>query len=384
MMQWLFIGTVIALSFAYLWLLRFFEKGWQRLPTFEIGAHTRPTTTISVLIPARDEATHIDACLRGMLAQRYPPALFEVIVIDDYSSDDTPRIVESFAGAGIRLLHAHDNPSAAKAHAHKKLALAWGAAQARGELIVTTDADCLAPPNWLRAIALFFETLQPACIAAPVLFHEEKGTLQRFQALDFLGMMLITGGAIGQGMPYLANGANLAFQRAVFEEIGGYEGIDHIASGDDLFLLHKISAVKGIHAIAFLKNRDAAVRTSPIPNWRAFWRQRLRWAAKARHYSDWRFTLVPALVFLFCAAIAASFITIFIWGWPAAALFLGLLALKAGADYRMLRIAAQFFEREKLMRSFWPSQFLHLQYILLVGALSVFKRRHEWKGRKVK
>jgi glycosyltransferase involved in cell wall biosynthesis len=338
-----------------------------------------PKTSVTVLVPARNEAANISACLHAILACNYPQHLLEILVLDDFSTDDTARIVSEIATANagqVRLIRLEEQPP--PVFSGKKKALELGVSCARGELIATTDADCLVPTNWLLLLVSLFEVKRPGAIVAPVLLHRERTGFQRFQALDFAGMMGITGAGIGMGWHLMGNGANLCYAKSTFEAVGGYAGNMDRASGDDLFLLGKIAA-----PACFLKNPAATVRTLPSPDLRAFVQQRLRWGTKNAGLPDPGLKAALAVVFLFCCTILLNTVLLFflpILGW----VWLAQLALKAAADYVLLREMCTFFERRVLLRGFWPAFFVHTAYIAGIGAGSLFVKKYVWKGRRVR
>lgn len=265
----------------------------------------------------------------------------------------------------------------------KKAAIERGIAEASGELIVCTDADCQVPMDWLLHLAAFYEGKQAKFIAAPVNFHEEGNWLQRFQSLDFLGMMGVTGAGFQTGTGLLCNGANLAYPKAVFEEVGGFEGIDGLASGDDMLLLHKV-AKRYPDQVFFLKNKSATVLTEAQPDLRSFLSQRLRWATKSKSYEDWRVTLRLVVVFLLCWAILLNGVLAIWFGWPLALLAAGLLLAKLVVDYCFLGEMCRYFGRSDLMRGYWRSQLGHVAYILVVGTWANIAKQYVWKGRRVR
>src|SRR4029079_15835984 len=130
-------------------------------------------------------------------------------------------------------------------------------------VIVTTDADCKHPLTWLKTIALFYEEKKPAFIAAPVALQNDSSVLQIFQALDFMTLQGITGASVHKKIHSMCNGANLAYSKKAFEEVGGFAGIYMIASGDDMLLMHKIY-IRYPGKVMFLKSKDAIVQTAPV------------------------------------------------------------------------------------------------------------------------
>lgn len=224
-------------------------------------------------------------------------------------------------------------------------------------------------------------------LAAPVAFHREQNLLQRFQSLDFLGLMGITGAGIRLGFQRMGNGANLAYSKAVFEAVGGFAGNDNVASGDDMFLIQKVAA-RWPGSVFFLKNPAATVLTEAPASWRSFLQQRLRWGTKNAALPEWPVRLVLLAVFLFCSSILINSVLAFLAliGFLSNSILLltillGQILVKAAFDYVFLREMCYFFNRKDLMRWFIPSFFLHILYVSLLGAASIFFRKYEWKGR---
>lgn len=282
----------------------------------------------------------------------------------------------------IRLLRLSDLPPPENAPAFgKKRAIAVAVAEARGELIVTTDADCRVPPDWLMLLVSAYETHRPRAIAAPVMIRGEQNLLQHFQALDVAGTMGLTGAGIRMGWQHIGNGANLAYPRAVFEAVHGFAGNAHHASGDDLFLLQKI-ARNWPGSVFFLKNAGAAVSTPAAADWSAFFQQRLRWGTKNAALPETPVRLVLATVFLFCCSILLNVVATFFYA-PLVWVLLIQLAVKAGFDYLLLREMCGFFQRREWPRWFWPSFMLHTGYVVFLGLASLTRKQFEWKGRRV-
>lgn len=379
----LWFGFTLALALGYAVLIFRLVAVWRSMPALALTESDEPDVFLSVIIPARNEEASIRPCLEAIADQDYPVEKYEVLVVDDHSNDRTAERVRRAGLANLQLLRLADYPQLNPAAGHKKQAITWAMEHARGELIVTTDADCVAPPGWLRRLATSYRREDARFIAAPVVFSPTRSLLEDFQALDFLGMMLLTGAGIQTGWYYMSNGANLAYPKAVFHSVSGFDGIQDIASGDDMLLLHKIvrQSPAGIH---FIKSREATVRTAPQPTLRTFVRQRLRWATKSNRYADWRVTAFLALVFLLCWSILLSLPAFFIWGLPAFLVGFVILFIKSVADYQLLSTAARFFGQSHLLKRFWPAQFMHILYVALIGLLANVWKRYEWKGRRVR
>jgi cellulose synthase/poly-beta-1,6-N-acetylglucosamine synthase-like glycosyltransferase len=375
----------IFLTLAYLAIMAIYWLGWRKLKAYHLPKNNAPKTFISVLIPARNEAENIGTCLESILLGNFPKTHYEIIVIDDHSEDETAQIVLNYSKnhQNIRLikLSEHLNPDE-KLQSPKKKAVETAIKQAKGTLIVTTDADCVVLPDWLSLIVAAFEEYSPKMIAAPVVFHKEKNLLQWFQSLDFVGMMGITGAGIHWGFQRMGNGANLAYTKAVFEEVNGFEGVDDRASGDDMYLLQKV-ANRYPDGIFFLKNKEARVFTEAKSDWRGFVQQRIRWGSKNAAYPEKWVTILLALVFFFCWTLV---INIFLLPFftELRRLFIFQIIVKMGIDFLFLREMSLFFNKKNLLRWFIPSCFMHIVYIAFVGLMSQLVKNYEWKGRKLR
>jgi cellulose synthase/poly-beta-1,6-N-acetylglucosamine synthase-like glycosyltransferase len=372
---------VLVLTLLYVFLFLFYLVGWMLLPEFT-KRNAATSTKCSVIVAARNEDHHIGDLLKDLLAQNYPASHFDVFVVDDFSEDNMAGVVKSFAGSNIHLLSLHEVVRDVSASAsYKKKALEYGIACSAGELIITTDADCRMGAEWLETIVNYYEVNRPAMIVAQVLFSKGKNFFERWQSLDFTGLMGITGASLYWNFPVLCNGANLAFTRQAFEEAGGYTGIDQVSSGDDLLLMHKISKQRKA-AVQYLKSRDAVVYTYAQPTLSQFLAQRFRWTSKSRHYTDVKIKVNLLLVYLFNLALLVTFLLA--WFHP---FYLGLFLFsffgKMIVEFAFLSQVTAFFNSRKLLWLFLPAQVLHISYIVIVGALGNFIKPN-WKGRKIR
>src|SRR6186713_388913 len=364
----------IGLFAIYSILILFYRSGWLELKPFSQTDYDF-SIKISVIIPARNEEENIGTLLSSLEKQTYPPHLFEVIVVDDHSNDNTASIVNSYSFAKLIKLE-FDN-----INSYKKKAIETGITAASGDLIVTTDADCIVPLNWLKTIASFKEKTNVVFIAAPVVMEYRSNLLQTFQALDFLVLQGITAASVQKQIHNMCNGANLAYERKVFFEVNGFAGIDHIASGDDMLLMQKI-AQHFPGKISYLLSKDAIVTTEAAKTWKEFFSQRIRWASKATNYSDIKIFSALFLVYFFNCALLALFITAF-W-MPLLWLGLvGILIIKIIIELLFISPIAKFYNKQKLLSLFPFFQPLHIVYTVIAGWLGIFGS-FEWKGRRVK
>jgi cellulose synthase/poly-beta-1,6-N-acetylglucosamine synthase-like glycosyltransferase len=375
------ISVLLAFSYAFFFVL--YIKHWKSLSYFKNTEGYVPQTLISILIPARNEAENILPCIASILKNNYPKELFEIIVIDDHSDDETPQYVRNLGHPNVRLIELKNYVKLGENQPFKKRAIEAAIGESKGSLIVTTDGDCLVPEKWLWLFAEFYETKGKRFIAGPVNFYDEKSFFERFQSLDYVGMMGITGAGVQGKFMNMCNGANLAYEKKLFYDVNGFQGIDHVSSGDDMLLMQKVARMYP-DSLGFLKNAQATVVTKAKPNVKEFFGQRLRWASKSSSYTE-GFTVFQLIaVFLFCASIPFNFLLgVF---FDASFLILSLISFstKIIFDFIFLKMTTRFFNRHDLLKVFLPAQFLHVIYIITVGLWSNVKKKYVWKGRVVK
>lgn len=377
-----FLLIFFLLLIGYSILIGYYHNAWNKIPVYT-PPPAAPRTSITVIIPARNEEAHLPRLIDSLRQQQYPAELYEVIIIDDHSTDDTFRLLDEAAKiwSGLSVIRMADLPQDENAStAFKKKAISAGIGAAKGTLIVTSDADCWFDPKWLHTIASYYENTNAKFIAAPVVIEGKDNLLNIFQSLDFLTLQGITGASVFRRAHSMCNGANLAYEKAAFEEVNGFENIDHLPSGDDMFLMHKIFKIYP-GKVFYCKSPAAIVRTEPVQSWKAFFHQRIRWASKADSYEDKRIFWALLLVYLS----NLGFLILLIMGfWNPLAFFFCIILLLAKVliEFPFVNSVAIFFGQQRRMKYFLLLQPMHILYTIIAGWLGKFGH-YEWKGRKV-
>ncbi len=384
----IFLLISLLLLIAYVTLILYYRESWLQLKPYHPGNLLNHSTVVTVIVVARNEEKNIGNCIESILKQTYPENLFEIIIVDDNSDDATASIARSFQKNNITLLDLKNFTANENLNSYKKKGVQTAIDLAKGSLIVTTDADCIVQPEWLKTMASYYEKFRPVFIAAPVVYgvslHGDslfKKFLKIFQSLDFIALQGITGGSVYKKFHSMCNGANLAYEKSAFKKVGGFEGIDQVASGDDMLLMHKIQTLFP-DKVMYLKSSEAIVQTLPSETLRDFMNQRIRWASKAGIYTDSKITAVLFLVYIFNAWIFFMGVCSFVYR-DALYLFLVLLIVKTVAELFFLFPVAGFFKKKKLLWLFLAAQPFHVIYTLIAGWLGKFGS-YKWKGRKVK
>ena len=358
----------------YAVLILFYFYHWLHIEEF-VGK-SEPRTFVSVVIAARNEEKNIGRLLKALQQQTYPANFFEIVIVDDYSTDNTASIVKTY-GPQVQLIQ----PGASTEESSKKKAIEAGVQYAKGELVVITDADCLPGREWLHAIVSFQQRKNAVFIAAPVKLKTHNSLLSIFQSLDFITLQGITAASVHSNSHSMCNGANLAYLQSAFFEVEGFKGIDKLASGDDMLLMYKIWK-KYPDRVCYLKNRKAIIETEPMMTWKDFFYQRIRWSSKATYYQDWRISAVLVFVYLFNCLLflllLAAFIDAYYWR-----VMLFYLIGKILIEFPFVYSVAKFYREERITIVFPLLQPLHVIYTVVIGLLSQFGS-YQWKGRKTK
>ncbi|MFT6849811.1 MAG: cellulose synthase/poly-beta-1,6-N-acetylglucosamine synthase-like glycosyltransferase [Sphingobacteriales bacterium] len=355
----------------YSLIITYFLLGWFRLKKPN-QAFDFPK--ISVLIPARNEELRLGPCLDSLMLQTYPKDKLEIIVIDDHSEDGTSQLARSY---GVKVIEMKD----INTNSYKKLAIEKGVAQATGEYILTTDADCYVPENWAKKMVSYFLTENAKFIAGPVAYHNDNSIFEKLQHLEFLALIGVGAGGIGQNFPMFCNGANLGFHRDSFLGLDGFKGIDDIASGDDELLLHRFSR-SFPNQISFVKSSEAIVLTEAVSSMSKFINQRRRWASKSTRHKNNYITLIAIITFLLNLLIALfGLFSVFSikWIFP---FVIGLLS-KTMVELPLIYFLTKFSNRRALLWWLPFEQFFYVFYIVLIAPAGLFGK-YNWKGRKVK
>lgn len=365
----------LLLFLVYILLLANYTYQWSRVPT-SLPSVVKQQRRFTVLIPARNEENNIGALLEVLQGQSYPRERIEIIVMDDGSADQTPTIVQQYPA--VKLIRLNNQ----EGFGGKKQAIEAGIRSARHEWILTTDADSLPTVDWIAAINALLDREEMVCVVGPVsLLSSGTDMLQAFQHYDHLMFQGITGGAVASGQHALGNGANLCYRKDAFETVGGFQGIDQLASGDDVLLIEKfMNRYPG--QVHFLKSAQALVKTPFCPSWKSLWQQRVRWASKAGSYQNKQLLFTQWATGLFNVVLLINSAVCLIWPteWKAV---MAIWGFKSITEWLLIRSVAAVYRERVFFIPFLLLQPVHAFYLVAVGLLGR-GRKYTWKGRTVR
>lgn len=371
----IFIGVITAL---YFFLLLFLYYGYNKLPPFS-GKTPGLLTGFSVVVAFRNEANNLPNLLRSLQHLNYPKDFFEVIMINDESEDRSEEVCRKFANEHPDL-HLKLLQNKRTSGSPKKDAITTGIETAEMEFIITTDADCRVPRNWLKDFNSNIRATGAQMIAGPVIPIPHQSFWGSFQELDVYGLQAASMGGFGVDLPFMCNGGNLCYSKKGFERVEGFEGNSEIASGDDIFLLEKFRK-KGFKTV-FLKSKSVVVSTALQPTLKDLIAQRVRWAAKTSAYTGFFGKTVGLTVLLMNLTLIGAFLVVATGNLSPMNVLLPFL-LKFNVDFLLIYSGARFFGREMVLKNYIFSSLVYPLFSSYVATLSLFKS-YQWKGRQFK
>ena len=331
--------------------------------------------TVSVVIAARNEEKEIRRTIEAVTSQDYPSHLTEIIVVNDRSTDRTAAIVTELCKLHPHL-HLLNQTEIDQSLSPKKQAMGRGIRSAKGDIIVTTDADCQPSTGWLTSMVQHF-TAEVGMVAGRARFYIEPDApyWQILQALDFHSQGYAATGLIADDLPFSCSGASLAFRRQLFDEIKGYDGVDKLISGDDELLLAK--AAHTDWKIVNAATSAAVVPTRPPATLRELWMQRIRWGSKGLYYNNTR-KLVLAGIFLFLLCLTSG-PAIMISNSDIRTLWIAFALLKVSLDLAATWLGTRIYGETFNIIDFCVLEILHAP-AMVVFAIAGHFMSFEWKG----
>jgi glycosyltransferase involved in cell wall biosynthesis len=371
--------SIVFIVILFIYSAFIFQLIWgiNKVNYFEV-TDLQPKIAFTIIVPFRNEEKNLPKLLASLSQLHYPKHLIQFVMVDDFSEDNSVRVYnqwrmanESYDTTLLENLHLSYSP--------KKDALTRAIPIAKHDWIVTTDADCIVNKNWLLTLDIYIQTNHPEMVVGAVMYKTKNNWFHHFQQLDLMSLQGTTIGSFGIGKPFMCNGANFAYTKNFFAEIGGFGGISDKASGDDVLLLQKaVDANKG--KVRYLKNSDFIVKTKPENDLFKLFMQRVRWASKTSAYSSTYAKFLAVMVLLMNLSLVVG-----IWfticgniDW----LFLIIFLIKYLVDYILLYRSNSYLRNGKF---FVPiaSSIIYPLFSSLVGIYSLFGS-FRWKGRRFK
>lgn len=345
--------------------------GWKRAA--HASRNSSLTSFVSVIVPFRNEANTLAFLLEDLSKQKY--LAFEIILVNDHSEDDSLKVISRICEKSsrlkeqVRVVHCTE-------HSGKKAALTLGIVQAKGDIILTTDADCRVGNEWVESMLSHFTDDTMMVVGGVRL--SASSFFEKLQQLEFVSLIGSGAATLGWNLPSMANGANLAYRKIAFEKVGGYAGNEHIPSGDDEFLLRKI-VDQYSEAVRFADHPTSIVETRPADTLKTFIQQRLRWAGKWRMHTGLFSKVLALSIFFFqLTFLTLPILLMFkIIAWPLALVVMG---CKVVGEFLFLYPVSHRLGVKFPWLAFGALQFIYPYYVVAVGLLANGSK-YTWKGR---
>jgi cellulose synthase/poly-beta-1,6-N-acetylglucosamine synthase-like glycosyltransferase len=377
MIENILIAVILVLLFHYVIFLLKIYFGLGKLKQNSLEQF--PEEFVSIIVPFRNEEKKILNTYRSLTSQNYPKGKYEIIFINDSSDDNSLELIVNLPKK--ENVAVYSVPNDYSINAHKKRAIRFGIEKSRGEIIVTTDADCIHSKNWLKNLLKYLD-YKTGFVSGPVEFIADSTLFSRMQRLEFAGLVITGAGLIGSNNPIICNAANIAYRKKVFEVVNGFTYQMSLSSGDDELLMQKIHRDTN-YQINFALDKNAIVSTDPNPTIKEFYHQRKRWASKGLFYGDNLLLLKLILIFLFYLSLVVQPILGIVLSIKFFLTFIFSFFIKISSEYLVLKKGVELLFDSKILKPFLFTAIIQVPYILISGFMGMFGNL-VWKDRKIK
>lgn len=331
---------------------------------------------VSLLIPFRNEINHIPNIFTNINLLEYPH--LDIIWIDDASEDGSAELLQNLLKNNSLKNRMRLIPSSGIG---KKAAINTGVSQSSAEIILTTDADCRMNKYWVKFMVEPFKDQQIHLVAGPVMALDNEGFFSGFQQADWASILLVSNAGFELDNPLMCSAANLAYRKSSFESVNGFEGNEKILSGDDEFILKKITTQYGALSAIYLKHSGLLVKTTVFHSFKDLLNQRIRWSSKWNAH--------PSGMHKFTALLSLTIQLIFIgsffllsMGSIGIMMFIGIWSIKGLAERLVLGNVLEGYGYRLDLLTWIGTSVLHPFYVLAT-AFGTIRGKYRWKGREI-
>lgn len=285
---------MLSLIVAFGYFLIFFVMVYGLARTSKISPSENHQTA-SIIICGRNEANRITPLLESLAKINYPDNQYEILLVNDDSTDNTGALMRAFCDQKDNR-HYLVHKKTGQSYKGKKGALNFGIQQAKYDIILATDADCIVQANWVRSMLGYFDE-NTALVQGYSPVKKRSDFLSVYQQFDTLAEGVTAAASMYFNNPTHANARNFAFRKSVYNEVGGFSRISHVDTGDD-FYLAKLIKTETEYDFRYNPEPSAFVFTEEVSNLKTYWHQQLRRNSKGFDLG-WQFLLLGGWLLLF-------------------------------------------------------------------------------------
>ncbi len=371
----IFSFVILAFTMIYSVFILWCNRGWKAIEVSAKKSNSK-LLNVDVIIAIRNEEKVVLNILERLVIQNYGKSNFRIVVVDDHSIDNSFNLANDF-------LSRHSEITSSVIHSEgegKKSALAHAIKRSTADLILTTDGDCIVQEGWVRSMAEPFSNSDISFVAGPVVLSGGNGLFSLLQKMEMIGLTGIAGASIANHRAMMCNGANLCYRKSAYDAVEGFIG-SAFASGDDTQLMRKMHSENPTQ-LAFVKSKNAIVKSNSLSSLKSFWQQRRRWATKIPFTLSFFTVFIAVISWFVHVGLFLELILVYFYS-KIALIFLSTLIIKLVAELVFLKKVGADLGQSIFSIAIIFIQPIYWFYIAVIGIAVPFAS-YEWKGRKVK
>ena len=351
----------------YLFFIVFIISGLFKHDILKIS-HLENLPFVSVVIAAKNEEDNLSHLIDDLIKQEYPLNKFEIIIVNDRSSDSTSDILKK-TSENYSFIKTIEIEKKSETMTPKKFAISQGIKMAKGEVIIATDADCRVGKFWIASMTYSLINKNGIIIGYSEIKENLKTFFEKYQKIDFLAILIANAGAAGWNQYWSGTGQNLAYYKKDFLKIKGFEPVKNDISGDDMYLVQSISKLKNgfIHI-----DPNSYVKTKALTSIKEFINQRTRWSSNSKS----TYHTTPFFLLFLITSFTQNFLILL------SLLFyqhlLSFFLIKFLFDTLVVYLGAKLFNRKFHFEVYLIWAILQPIYIPIIGILGL-RGKFSWK-----
>jgi len=331
-----------------------------------------PLPRVTLIVAAKNEESIIAHCISYLKKLKYDRSLLEIYLVNDKSDDRTKEIMLKET-AGLDHFIVIDSETDETGNLKGKAnAIDTAIRKCSGEIIFTTDADCEAPPEWIKETVSYYDK-ETGLIGGFTNIDYSGSLFNKIQSLDWVYLHSLASGSTGIDSPIACIGNNMSFRKDVYIESGGFGKISFSIT-EDLALMRVIDKNKK-YKIKYPVNPKCLMRTEPCPDIKTLARQKKRWMRGATDVNWLGFLMAAEYLFMNIVIVAGlAFFDLRDY-----LILVGIIIL---AELICITPITRIFRLKNLLL-YYPFFKIYFTIHTLLTPLSfIFGKKLKWKGRE--